>query len=228
MISEFKGFHEETLKFLVELKLNNSKEWFDSNRERYDKYVLEPSKAFVNDLGKRLREISPEIIAEPKVNRSLFRLNRDVRFSPNKTPYKTHIGIIIWEGPRKRMESSGFYTQIDTETIMFAGGMYLIPKDLLDSYRMIVSHEGPAKELADAVMKIEETGIDVEGEHYKKIPGNHSADHDNSHFLKYNGVYGMETMEIPDEFFDSELIDIAFERFSRMEPLHRWFLKYLY
>ena len=228
MIPEFKGFHEETLKFLVELKLNNRKEWFDENRKRYDRYIMEPSRAFVNSIGERLREISPDLMAEPRVNKSLFRLNRDVRFSPDRSPYQTHLGLIFWEGPRKRMECPGFYMQIDADQIMFAGGMYMLPKDLLEPYRKVVAEEGPAGELEDAVELVKSTGIEIGGQHYKRTPRNFQENHQYSYFLRYNGVYGMETIPVPDEFFNEALVDMAFERFQKIDPLNRWFLKYLY
>lgn len=227
-MDRFEGFHEETLKFLMELKMNNRKEWFDENRGRYDRYVVEPSKAFVAAMGERLREISPDIVAEPKVNRSLFRLNRDVRFSPDKTPYKTHLGLIFWEGPRKRMECPGFYMQIDPDKIMFAGGMHMLPKDLLEPFRKVVAKEEPAKELAEVVEMVRSSGIEIGGEHYKRTPRDFSDEHIYSYFLRYNGVFGMETVPIPDEFFSDELVDMAFGRFKKIDPLNRWFLKYIY
>jgi len=227
-MEEFKGFHEETLKFLVELKFNNTKEWFDENRGRYDEYILEPSKAFVVAIGERLKEISPDIIAEPKVNMSLFRINRDVRFSPDKSPYKTHIGIVFWEGPKKRMECPGFYMQIDPDSLMFAGGMHLLPKDMIEPFRKVVSEEGPAKELAVIIDDVKSSGIETGGLHYKRTPRDFTEDHQYSYLLKHNGVFGMDTIEIPDEFFTDELINIAFDRFSKIDPINRWFLKYLY
>ena len=75
------SFTDGTLKFFKGLDRNNSKAWFEKHREEYDTHVLDPARAFVTDMGERLLELSPNIIAEPKVNRSLFRLNRDTRFS---------------------------------------------------------------------------------------------------------------------------------------------------
>ena len=84
------------------------KAWFDSHRQEYDDYVLNPAKNFIHDMGQVLKKTSPNVIADPRVNKSLFRLNRDIRFSKDKTPYKTHLAIWFWEGTSKRMECSGF------------------------------------------------------------------------------------------------------------------------
>ena len=109
----FTGFSKDTIKFFDGLRKNNNKDWFEQHRDMYENSVLEPSKAFVVAMGARLRAIAPRIIAVPKVNKSLFRINRDTRFSLNKSPYKTNLGIYFWEGVRPRMECSGFYFHLE-------------------------------------------------------------------------------------------------------------------
>jgi uncharacterized protein (TIGR02453 family) len=83
--------------------------------------VKGPSGAFVVSMGAKLKAISPAIKAIPKVNQSLFRVNRDTRFSADKSPYKTNLGIWFWEGEKKRMECPGFYFHLDTENLMLGG-----------------------------------------------------------------------------------------------------------
>jgi len=94
--------------FFHRLTVNNSKEWFQEHREEYDNSILEPSRHFVMAMGERFIELSSGIVADPRVNRSLFRINRDTRFSKDKSPYKNHLGILFWEGERPKMENSGF------------------------------------------------------------------------------------------------------------------------
>ena len=80
-IAEFRGFTKETVAFFRGLKKNNTREWFEGHRDVYEQHVMEPAKSFVVALGNRLKEISPNIVAAPKINKSIFRLNRDTRFS---------------------------------------------------------------------------------------------------------------------------------------------------
>ena len=94
--AHFKGFSKHTSDFFAQLPHNNSKKWFDEHRDQYEQYVLEPARSFIEALGDALRILRPQINAIPLVNKSLFRLNRDTRFSKDKTPYKTHLGIWIW------------------------------------------------------------------------------------------------------------------------------------
>lgn len=89
------NFPFEAIKFLSKLKNNNNKEWFESHREEFISSVLEPAQEFVVVLGELLRTIVPEIISIPKIDKSIFRLHRDVRFGKDKSPYKTNLGILL-------------------------------------------------------------------------------------------------------------------------------------
>src|SRR3970282_3008545 len=102
-------FPFEAIKFLSKLKRNNNKDWFESHRDEFNNSVLEPAQEFVVVLGELLRTFVPGIIAIPKTDKSIFRLHRDVRFSKDKAPYKTNLGILFWEGDRKKMDCPGFY-----------------------------------------------------------------------------------------------------------------------
>ena len=90
-----KSFPGNSVRFLSKLKRNNNREWFESHREEFVTSVLEPAQEFVVVLGELLRTIAPGIIAIPKTDKSIFRLHRDVRFSKNKSPYKTNLGILF-------------------------------------------------------------------------------------------------------------------------------------
>ncbi len=90
-------FNQDYLDFFKELEQNNSKEWFDENRKRYEKSVKGPFKAFAKDLADEMQYLYPEVnLVE---NTSIIRINRDIRFSKDKTPYKIHNGVMItsWE-----------------------------------------------------------------------------------------------------------------------------------
>src|SRR4051812_41470761 len=83
----FAGFPKETFRFLAGIEKNNKKEWLDERREEYEAYYVAPARAFVAAIGPKLQQISAGIQFEPKVNGSLFRIQRDTRFSKDKTPY---------------------------------------------------------------------------------------------------------------------------------------------
>lgn len=223
----FNGFPKTFTKFFADLTLNNSKIWFNDHKTDYEQYVLEPSRAFVVTMGERLSEISPDINAIPVVNKSLFRLNRDTRFSKDKSPYKTNLGIFFWEGTRKRMECPGYYFHVETDNLMLGGGMHTFPKDILESYRKVTVGEKSGKELIKVINAMKEENLSVHGAFYKRVPQGYDPNHSNSELLKHNGLYTMVETKIPKEFYSEKLIDYCFERFKKMYPLHQWLISYL-
>ena len=99
--------------FFRELKANNNREWFQANKERYERQVREPLLQFVEDFGVRLAEISPHYVADARRSSgSLFRINRDVRFSADKSPYKTAAGIQFRHESGKDVHAPGFYLHL--------------------------------------------------------------------------------------------------------------------
>ena len=223
-MAEFKGFFKETLTFFNQLAENNNKEWFDQHKKGYEQYVRQPSEQFVVALGERLRTIAPGIHAVPKTNQSLFRLNRDTRFSHDKRPYKTNLGILLWEGERKKMACTGFYFHLERGKLMMGAGMHLIPKPLLGPFRDAVVHEKHGPKLKDAIKKVSRHGYTIGTKHYKKTPRGYDEAHENADFLLYNGLFAMYEAEIPEELFSKKLLTHAFSHYKKMAPLHTWLL----
>lgn len=220
---KFPGFPRECVAFYAQLQANNSKDWFEENRRYYDDFVLAPAKAFVVSLGSELKKIRPEINAIPQIDKSIFRIHRDVRFSKNKEPFKTHLGIWLWEGDTPKMESSGFYFHLEPATIMFGVGVYMFTPRLMPEYRNSVIHpvHGPA--LQTAMQPIRSQGTyTLGGQHYKRVPRGFETDHPNAELLKHNGFHlGLE-MPIPDELYTSEIVDICLHHFNALLPVHIW------
>ena len=98
--SEFHGFTPAAMRFLTSLKRNNTREWFQAHRDAYERDVREPLAALVEEMDVRLAELAPEIVGDPK--RSLFRIHRDVRFSNDKSPYKTNAACWFYHGDAGR------------------------------------------------------------------------------------------------------------------------------
>lgn len=221
--STFSGFTKETVSFFRKLKKNNSRDWFEANRHIYDKHVLAPAKAFVSAMGPRLKSISPKIVAAPKVNKSIFRLNRDTRFSLDKSPYKPNLGIYFWEGPLSRMESPGIYVHLEPPAFLLAAGYYVFPDWLIGPYRRAVVHPKYGKELA-AILKtiVEGTHFQIAGKHYKRVPAGYDASHPNASLLLHNGLHAWQETSIPEELFSPKLVDYCLEKLKPVAPLHLW------
>jgi uncharacterized protein (TIGR02453 family) len=221
----FTGFPQKGLTFLKGLAENNSKMWFDEHRSDYEHFVLGPARDFILALGDRLMTIAPGIQADPRVNKTLFRINRDTRFSHDKTPYKTHLALWFWEGPRPRMECSGFYFHLEPAKLLLGVGLYCFPRDMVDAYRQSVVHPREGKALAQALSKVKGTGTyQIGGKHFKKIPSGYDPEHPQAEFLLYNGLHAAVDFGISPEVFSTGLVDFCFGHYKNMLPLHRWLL----
>lgn len=223
MTDEFKGFSKKTLSFFRRLKTNNSKGWFDEHRAEYDEHVLNPSRAFVLTMGDLLHPIAPGIHADPRVNRSLFRINRDTRFSKNKSPYKTNMGLWFWDGTGRRMECSGFYFHLEANKLMLGTGIYMFSKPQLEEYRRSVDDSKLGAALTRAITSLQKAGdYGIGGEHYKRVPQGYDPNHKRADLLKHKGIYAGIEMKVPEAFFTAGLTDFCVKHYKAMAPLHRW------
>jgi len=222
------SFPQSTIKFLTALSKNNNKEWFEKNRVRYDFELLQPAVQFVIDLGEKLSELSPNINAIPKIDKSIFRLYRDVRFSKNKAPFKTNLGLYFWEGLGKKMECSGLYFHIEPKFFFLGSGMYQFTKDQLTNYRETVSNPAKGKELNDLVNKLlKNKKYQLGGKTYKKTPRGFDPDYKFNEFLLHSGLYIFYESKNFDELNKKGPVDFSFSVFKDMYPLHKWFVENL-
>lgn len=116
-------FTNDYLTFFKDLAANNNKEWFDENRKRYEKVVKKPFQTFIDDLILALSKIDPEIQITSK--EAIFRINRDIRFSKDKTPYKLNNSAVISKEGRSDKTHPGLYIELGPEHLRIYGGLYM-------------------------------------------------------------------------------------------------------
>jgi uncharacterized protein (TIGR02453 family) len=118
-------FSPELYKFLRQLKKNNNRDWFKANKGRYESVIKQPALEFIEEFGPNLRKLNPHFVAEPRaVGGSLFRIHRDTRFSKDKTPYKTAVGIHFRHEVAKDAHAPGFYLHIDPKECFIGAGIW--------------------------------------------------------------------------------------------------------
>ncbi len=221
-MSDFAGFPVETVRFLGKLAANNNREWFEAHRADYDTHWLEPAREFVIAAGEALAELSPRIEAQPRVNGSIFRVNRDTRFSKDKTPYKDHLDFWFWEGERRRA-LSGFYMRITPTQLGIGVGAHGFDTEGLAAFRAAVIDTKAGPELRDAVESVERAGWPVKGEKYKRLPRGFEASNDaQDRLLRYGALWCGEDVPIPASLHNRGLVRYAMNRWTKLNPLHRW------
>jgi uncharacterized protein (TIGR02453 family) len=119
-------FTPATFDFLRELKKNNNRDWFQKNKARYEAEVRDPALRFITDAGPGLHKISTHIVAEARpVGGSMFRINRDIRFSADKSPYKTNVGIGFGHDRGRESAAPGYYLHLEPGESFGGGGIHM-------------------------------------------------------------------------------------------------------
>lgn len=180
-------FSPRLFQFLRELKAYNDRRWFEANRERYEADVKEPMLRFVSDLGQSLHAISPHLKVDPRpVGGSMFRIYRDIRFSKDKSPYKTNIGAHFPHTKAGRDESApGFYIHLEPANSVGGGGLWHPDSRTLRKVRDRIA--GSSKEWK----AVRAAGIAVEGEALKRVPPGYDPEHPFAEDLKLKDLYAM-------------------------------------
>jgi uncharacterized protein (TIGR02453 family) len=219
---EFSGFSKETIPFLKAIRENNNKEWFANHKAEYENLILNPSRLFVTEMGEHLQALEPTINAEPKINKSLFRIYRDTRrMGSNKEPIKSRIGIIFWQGNSKRLQSSSFYLHFSPDELFVAVGVRWFEKPLLDAYREYILDEEKRIELNMLLDSLVAKGYKTLEHGYKRYPRGF-----NSHMLSadmslFKGMASYKILK-PDLIEDGQkLINTLYKIYEDMLALQK-------
>ena len=219
----FDGFPKQATAFLKGLKKNNDKAWFDAHRGDYDNHLMDPVKRFVEAIGPQLAKFAPGIHAEPKVTGSIMRINRDTRFSKDKTPYKTYLGLWFWQGQGKSRECPGFYFGLSGDELTLGGGMHMFGPQQLAAYREALIDPKKGPEVRKAIKAVEKVkGLTLHGEHYKKVPRGFDPDHANADLLKHNALYFGATTKVPAALFTAKGPAHCAAFYKSIWPLQKW------
>jgi uncharacterized protein (TIGR02453 family) len=220
------AFGPETQDFLRELRGHNERAWFDAHRGDYQAAYVEPAKAFVEAVAPGLAKFAPGIHAEPRILGSIFRINRDTRFSADKRPYKDHLDFWFWEGER-RGAVSGFYLRLTPDLLGVGAGAHHFDKDALKRYRDAVTEPGSGAALAALADELESDGWELGEGRLKRPPRGWNADGPAARFLLRDGLFvgrrepaGLATDE-------ERLVSTCLHVWEQLAPLHRWLVEHV-
>jgi uncharacterized protein (TIGR02453 family) len=212
-------FTRDSLAFLRELKENNDREWFAANKQRYERDVRDPALRFISDFSPRLARIAPHLVADPR--RSMFRIYRDTRFSRDKSPFKTHVGIHFFHEKAKAAASvPGFYLHISPGESFAAAGIWHPDSGSLAKVREAIAAKSPAW------MRIRKSKLPIEGGSLKRPPRGFAAEHPLIEDLKRTDF--VTSAQLKDSDLTSPNFIATFDRTCRkMSPLVEFVAKSL-
>jgi uncharacterized protein (TIGR02453 family) len=183
----FEGFPGEGIRFLRDLRKNNNRDWFQAHKTAYEESVKLPMQSLIAALQPGMRKLAPEFELNPK--RDIFRIYRDVRFSKDKSPYKTHAAAVFhakgtrWEG------CAGFYVHIEPGEIYAGGGIYMPDPKQLKLIRQSIAER--SKEFLGILNRKSFTRnfSGFEGEKLTRVPKGFAPDHPMGEWLKFKSYY---------------------------------------
>jgi uncharacterized protein (TIGR02453 family) len=220
-----KAFSKHTFLFLKKLKQNNNREWFNENKPKFEQEVMQPAMHFVENFGEALGKKVVDIRYDTSRNGSgsMFRIYRDVRFSKDKSPYKTNLGFVFWRGEGNKKQNPAFYVHVGEEGIQLYGGQYWMAKHQVENFRQKIVAKTSGESLEAIIKKLEKAGITMTGgKHYKRVPRGLDVEHPRAEWLKFTGLYvGMPAWSVEEILADGWMAK-AIKQCMQMNPLLDW------
>lgn len=213
-------FNKDFIDFFNELEKNNSKEWFDANRKKYEESVKKPFKQFVLALVEALQEVYPDIDLSDKY--SIMRINRDIRFSKDKTPYKIHMSSMINPLGKKDKSRPGFYVQANHKDVRIYSGAYALEKDQLQSVREHIKDNINEFNTLISGKDFVDTFGEVLGERNKRIPPEFREIEKVQPLIANKGFYWYFKLNSSELTKDSLVINLI-EKFKKALPVNKFF-----
>jgi len=178
----FPGFDPSFFTFLKQLKTHNDREWFAEHKDRFVEDVETPAREFVRAFQPKLKTISPRFVADPRrVGGSMFRIYRDTRFSANKAPFKTHIGLRFWHDAKGQDSVPLYYLHLEPGSVFGGAGIYHPDPAALRKIRLAIAND------TKAWKKVLGSGLELRGETLQRVPNGFAADHPFAVDLKRKG-----------------------------------------
>jgi uncharacterized protein (TIGR02453 family) len=213
----FEGFPKECFRFFRQLKRNNNRFWFEKHKHEFESYAKSPMQSFISSLQMYFNGFAPEFDLNPK--RSIFRIYRDIRFSQDKTPYKTHIAAhFVLRGKPKGFLGSGYYIEIAPGELYTGGGIYIPSSDQLKKIRRSISTHG--EEFLNIVKNREFKKIftPFEWSKLQRVPKGYDEDNPMAEWLKYKQFFVGVSWQEP-KSYNARFVGEVAVIFERLTPL---------
>lgn len=223
----FSGFSRDIQDYFRGLSENNTREWFEDNRARFNDLVMEPSKDFVAAINPHLAALSPALEAVPKLNGSVRRIFRDTRFSKDKTPYHTYLHLIFWAGDHPN-RAPGVHIILGAEHFGYGAGHWGFEADQIKRYRADIVSDGAYKVQA-AIDAVTKDGGTLNEPALARIPSGIDRDADWAHWARHKGlVVRSGDLPYPDELFSPDAVKYVTDICRQMSPLTHYLVNSVY
>ena len=225
--TDFAGFRPGALAFLRRLRRNNTRAWFERNRSVYETEVRDPMRALVEEMDVRLARLAPELMGDPR--RSVFRIHRDVRFSPDKSPYKTNAACQFFHhdagrgaGQDAEGAGAGLYFQLADGDCFVAGGIWMPARPALEKIREAVAEEPEALDRIVRAVAFRRRFGELDREAMlTRLPRGYAPDHPAARWLRFKSFTATRPLAAS-EVTGARLPGTLERDFAALLPLVRW------
>jgi uncharacterized protein (TIGR02453 family) len=218
MKSMFPGFSPEALKFFVQLKRHNDRSWFLKNKETYEREIKVPMVSLVLALNAEMRSFAPEFATDPK--RAIYRIYRDVRFSADKSPYKTHTAALFAPRGFGKHTCAGLYFHFAVDELLLAGGVYMPgPKELVAIRNYIAANSNLFRKILSHPQISALGGL--QGDQLVRVPKGFAPDHPAADLLRYK-QFLVWVNHPPELALGKDLLRLLVQTFGTLVPLVRF------
>lgn len=220
-ISPFTGFTPGTITFLQELKENNYREWFNERKHIYLEDLLEPIKSLAVILSPVMYNIDP--LFELRPSKMISRIYRDIRFSPNKDPYKASMWLNFQQATTHWENYPGFFAEVGTEYFMYGMGLFMPKRKVMDHFREEIGYSRESfREMAQKALDV---GFEVAGEKYKR-PLTNDLPQFFQPWMQRKSAYVIKKITVTDQRIFSEAIALQLmEDFTQITDLYRFMME---
>ncbi len=213
------------INFFKSLEKNNYKEWFDEHRKEYEQHVRAPFIQLIENLIPSLMEIEPSIL--PDAKKALFRINRDIRFSKDKTPYNVLMKASLSPGGKKS-ELPGFYLGIGSDYVHIGGGLYQLSTKALKRVRYyIATHSQEFLQIVEALDFKKVLG-GLKGDKNKRISPDLQAAFEQNPYIANKQFYAMAKMPTSQFIKSDNQVEALMDYYKVVQPLHSFLNKALH
>ena len=215
-------FTDDYIEFFKDLGNNNNREWFQANKKRYESSVKKPFKAFTQALIDKIAEYDSRILIEPK--QAISRINRDIRFSADKTPYNLHLNAFIAPNGKKDPINAGFAVRLAPDMLGIMGGMYMLSKEQLLKLRSELAEGNTELRSLIEEQKFSSRFGEVRGDKMKRIPKDLKTAAEKEPLILLKQFYYMRE-ESADLIASNELMPTLIENYTCMKPVNDYLTK---
>ncbi|MGC6231935.1 MULTISPECIES: DUF2461 domain-containing protein [Hafnia] len=217
----FSGFTQQGLNFLQQVRVENSKEWFEENRSVYNQHVLTPFRALVDELATPMLKIDPQFETRPAIGKTLSRIHRDTRFSHDKSRYRSQMWLTFKRHSKEWTDAPVFFFEISPDTLRYGLGYYSASKGTMDRFRHLALRQPEEFAAATACCK---KPFELVGDMYKR-PLVKEQDPAIANWYNRKTFAVMVTDHQVEQLFSSALPEMLAKRFTQLAPLYQFLMK---